>query len=141
MKRKKGLRRLVLPLILVGLGFFIGSSIAESSTMKIEVMGDIGDGIPHAEHVAELRELEADMNEIIRDLQHELDLSIPERIEIPVQPQEPTIIIENSENQSLSDQINVGRISALMGALGVAAIFIMALMTFGSVPQASSRID
>ena len=140
MKRKKGLRRLVLPLILIGLGIFIGTSIADSSPTTIEVVREFGDGIPHAEHIAEIRELEADMNEVIRDLQHELDLTIAERVEIPVQPKAPKIVIENNvESQSLSGQINVGLISALMGGLGVAAIFIMALMTFSSVPRASTR--
>ena len=139
MKREKGLRRFILPIILIGLGVFIGTSIADSSTMTIEYAGAIGEGIPHAEHVAELRELEATMNEVIQDLQQELNLSIAERVEVPAQPQAPKIVIENVENQSHSNQLNVGLISALMGGFGVSAILIMALMTFSSVPRASTR--
>lgn len=123
MKNKKRLRRFILPLVLIGLGIFIGTSLAESNQPTIQLHGDIDFSGDEIEAIIGLEKLEAEMDEIVRDIQ----LSVPEA---PASPQQPTINVYNQEESSLSSRVNVGWISGLMGGFGVLAIFIMALLTF-----------
>lgn len=123
MKNKKRLRRFVLPLVLIGLGIFIGTSLAESNQPTIQLHGDIDFSGDEIEAIIGLEKLEAEMDEIAREVQ----ISIPSA---PANPEPPTINVYNQEDSSLSSRVNVGWISGLMGGFGVLAIFIMALITF-----------
>ena len=60
MKNKKGLRRFVLPFLLIGLGVFIGTSLAESNQPAIQFHGDFEFDLDEA---AGLQELEVEINE------------------------------------------------------------------------------
>ena len=132
MKKRKGLRRLVLPISLIGLGIIIGASMFNSSRPSIQVHGDIGYTVPPIDlgESVDLNELEIELNEMMNELESELEISIPNIPKIQTSPQQSTIIIEGGENRSPSSQVNVGRISAFMGMFGIAAIFLMAMMTF-----------
>lgn len=132
MKNKKRLRRFVLPFLLIGLGVFIGTSMAESDQPSIQFHGDFEFDFDEA---AGLQELELEISELANELEREISISIPNA---PAAPEPPKIIVNNNEEtRSPASRVNVGFISVLMGGLGVLAIFVMALMTFSNDPNKS----
>lgn len=128
MKKRKLLRRFALPILLIGLGIFIGTSIVDSNQPTIQVYRDIGHQMPRSEYAADMHELERELDEMMRELERELDLALPEIPEIPAIPQQQVHVVESTHGP----QANVGRISLIMGGLGILAIIVMSMIPLGA---------
>ena len=129
MKKRKGIRRFIWPLVLLSIGFLIGAAIFDSGHSTVEFHHDFDYSEMMDDHAEEMAELQQELDEIMLEVESEINMALPEIPAIPevvVKPNAPVIVVDAPAIPT--SRTNIGGVAGVIGGLGITMIFVMAMM-------------
>lgn len=127
MKKQKGFRRFIWPIVLLGMGFSIGVAVFNGEQSTVQIVHDVDYSELIAAHHEEMAEIQEDIDDMMAEAQSDLHISVPEVPEIVVNPKAPVVMVDTGGFSSVN-RTNIGGVSGVIGSLGIAMIFVMAMM-------------